>query len=336
VSQQKSMGRSDGDKKPPSTNGARSLHKEQPTGFFAIAWWLIRGRTLVLAAAAALLGGAMAWRVDFFQTQLWLACLAGLLLAQATANLIHWKLDSAEETRHLSVWGTSVEGDDALSQAPYVRSLVVLSALALSCGAWIVSVRGGATFDLMLAGVALIVFFCWPLRRYGLGEITALLVWGPLTVHGTFYVVAGGWSPELVPVAFLFAIGPAATLLAEHVDRHNRDAAQGIRTLPVMFGIPAACTLLKLSVALQYALLCTLFYNETFGWPVLLVLLCATRVPLLWNFLDYPAASRVPAATVEESLPLGLVEPVFVHARFFNAAFVLAVMLDVLIVDVLT
>lgn len=308
--------------------------RESGTGGVTALAALLRAPLLIFGVLAAVLGGAMAWRVDFFHGELWLACGAGILLAQVTANLIHSALDARRGYADSILWRVDAfEG--RLSTHLFIASLLLAASVALVCGLWLASYRGGATFDLMLAAIAITLFYVSPLRRYGLGEIAALVVWGPLAVHGTFYVVAGGWSPELVLVSLLLGIGPCATLVAEHVDRRDRDDALAIKTLPVVFGASAMRTLVKWSIAAQYALLCTLFYTETLGWPLLLVLLCATRVPPLWQRLTAGGQDPVPAA--ETHVPPGvaksapLVEGVFSHARLFNTAFVCAVIVAVVV-----
>ena len=42
------------------------------------------------------------------------------------------------------------------------------------------------------------LFYTWPLKYIGLGEIAVLLVWGPLMIGGGYFVITGVWDWNVV------------------------------------------------------------------------------------------------------------------------------------------
>ena len=59
-----------------------------------------------------------------------------------------------------------------MSERQFWRYLGVTAAVALLLGAWLVSQRSGLTIDLMLAGAFFVLFYTWPLKYIGLGELS--------------------------------------------------------------------------------------------------------------------------------------------------------------------
>ena len=88
----------------------------------------------------------------------------------------------------------------------------------------------------MLAGAFFVLFYTWPLKYYGLGEPAVLLVWGPLMLGGTYYVVAGQWSWPVIWFSLLYALGPTSVLFGKHIDKIDLDEEKRVHTLPVLLG----------------------------------------------------------------------------------------------------
>lgn len=314
--------------------GMEAVSAEQWEGLDWVSRWLIvtRAAVLFMTLAAAVLAGVMAWRVHFFDMTLWLVTTLGLLFAHATNNLLNDYIDSRRgidsRNYYRTQYGVHALEQGLLTPAQYFRYVAVTGAIALALGFWLVSVRSGVTFDLMLAGALFAVFYTWPLKYYGLGEPAVLLVWGPLMVGGTFYVITGGWSTEVTVVSVLFALGPTTVLFGKHTDKLEQDRALGVNTLPVLIGERRSRVLIKLMLSLQYAMVCTLFYNETFGWPLLLVLVCLVAVPRCWRALDEPKPTQAPAGYPAALWPLWFSAHTFSHMRLFSSAFLIAVIID--------
>lgn len=317
--------------------GMESVSPEQWQRLDLVSRWLIvtRAAVLFMTFAAAVLAGVMAWRIHFFDLTLWLVTTLGLLFAHATNNLLNDYIDSKRgidsQNYYRTQYGVHALEQGLLSRAQYFRYIAFTGAVALALGFWLVYARSGLTFDLMVAGALFAVFYTWPLKYYGLGEPAVLLVWGPLMVGGTFYVVTGGWSSEVTLVSLLFALGPTTVLFGKHTDKLEQDQALGVNTLPVLMGELRARTGIKLMIALQYALVCTLFYKETFGWPLLFVLLGLISVPRCWRVLDAPKPVQRPEKYPASLWPLWFSAYTFSHMRLFSSLFLIAVIVDTLL-----
>ena len=141
-------------------------------------------------------------------------CCLGLVFAHATNNLLNDYTDSrAVSTRTTTTaistactcWRTAW-----LSAVSFWGYVGFTGGVAIALGLWLVWVRSGLTLDLMLAGAFFVLFYTWPLKYYGLGEPAVLLVWGPLMVGGTYYVMAGTWSWDVTWLSLLYALGPTS------------------------------------------------------------------------------------------------------------------------------
>ena len=71
------------------------------------------------------------------------------------------------------------------------------------------------------------------MKYIGLGELTVILVWGPLMVGGTYYVTTGGiWSWEVAIISLVYSMGPTTVLFGKHTDKLIQDKAKRVYTLP--------------------------------------------------------------------------------------------------------
>jgi hypothetical protein len=114
------------------------------------------------------------------------------------------------------------------------------------------------------------LFYTWPLKYVGLGELAVLVVWGPLMIGGGYYTIPGGWSWEVVLASLPYALGPTAIIFGKHLDKLEADKEKGIRTLPVLMGErPARYAVLGM-MALQYLFIVYLVLTGFFT-PIMLV-----------------------------------------------------------------
>ena len=302
-----------------------------------VAKWLIacRASVLFMTLTAAGLGGLLAWRADAFDAALWLACALGLMFAHATNNLLNDYTDSKrgvdKNNYYRNQYGVHVLEDGLMSEAQFWRYLGSTGTIAIALGLWLVSERTGMTLNLMLAGAFFVLFYTWPLKYYGLGEPAVLLVWGPLMVGGTYYVVTGFWDWNVAWLSLLYALGPTTVLFGKHTDKIEADQAKGVNTLPVLLGEARSRRWVILMILAQYALSVALVATGSFGWPLLLVLLNIREVPRLAAVYGEPKPTRRPEAYPEEVWPLWFSAHAFRHTRRFTSLFLLGVLLDTLL-----
>lgn len=302
-----------------------------------IAKWLIacRASVLFMTFTAAALGGLMAWRAGVFEWNLWLATVLGLMFAHATNNLLNDYTDSRrgidKENYYRNQYGVHVLEDGLMSEPQFWRYLGVTAAIALLLGAWLVSQRSGLTIDLMLAGAFFVLFYTWPLKYYGLGEPAVLLVWGPLMVGGSYYVLAGSWSWDVTWLSLVFALGPTTVLFGKHTDKLAADKAKGVNTLPVILGEKLSRQSVLAMIGAQYLLCIILVLAGSFSWVLLLVLLSATSWPRLQAVFSQPKPERPPTDYPEDVWPLWFSAHAFRHTRQFTTLFLVGVVLDTIL-----
>ena len=302
-----------------------------------IAKWLIacRASVLFMTFTAAALGGLMAWRAGVFEWNLWLATVLGLMFAHATNNLLNDYTDSRrgidKENYYRNQYGVHVLEDGLMSERQFWRYLGVTAAVALLLGAWLVSQRSGLTIDLMLAGAFFVLFYTWPLKYYGLGEPAVLLVWGPLMVGGSYYVLAGNWSWDVTWLSLVFALGPTTVLFGKHTDKLEADRARGVNTLPVILGEKLSRQCVLAMIGAQYLLCILLVLAGSFSWALLLVLFSARSWPRLQAMFGQPKPERPPAGYPEDIWPLWFSALAFRHTRQFTTLFLTGVVLDTIL-----
>ena len=299
-----------------------------------VAKWLIacRASVLFMTFTAAALGGLMAWRAGAFQWDLWLATVLGLMFAHATNNLLNDYTDSRrgidKDNYYRNQYGVHVLEDGLMNEAQFWRYLGVTAGVALLLGGWLVWERSGLTIDLMLAGAFFVLFYTWPLKYYGMGEPAVLLVWGPLMVGGSYYVLAGQWSWDVAWLSLVFALGPTTVLFGKHTDKLEADRAKGVNTLPVILGEELSRYSVLGMLAAQYLLSTLLVVSGVFGWPLLLVWGALPVVRGMVDIFRRPKPDSPPESYPGEIWPLWFSAHAFRHTRRFTSLFLVGVILD--------
>lgn len=302
-----------------------------------VARWLIacRASVLFMTFTAAALGGLLAWREGVFNWTLWLATAIGLLFAHATNNLLNDFTDSRrgidKDNYYRNQYGVHVLEQGLVSIAEFWRYVAVTAGIALLLGGWLILERGGLATHLMLAGGFFVLFYTWPLKYYGLGEPAVLLVWGPLMVGGSYYILAGSWSWDVAALSLVFALGPTSVLFGKHTDKLEADRSKGVNTLPVLLGEARARRWTLGMLAAQYLLCLALVAAGAFGWPLLLVFAALPLWLPLWRVFQRAKPSSPPANYPGGIWPLWFSAHAFRHTRRFTSLFLVGIVLDTII-----
>ena len=181
------------------------ISKEEWDKLDVVSRWLIatRAAVLVVTFASALIAGLLAWRDGPINYWWWLLLLIGLYFAHGTNNLINDLVDARkgvdDDNYFRTQYGPQPVQQGLMSKRQSATYIAVTGLIALACGIFLVIQRGGFSWWLLAIGVVFVLFYTWPLKWIGLGEISVLAVWGPLMVGGGYYILTGNWEWKLLP-----------------------------------------------------------------------------------------------------------------------------------------
>ncbi len=298
------------------------------TSSFGLRWFVaVRASLLVLTLTSAVIAGLLAWLSGAINFVLWLACVFGLLLAHASNNILNDYIDFArglDQGNYYRVrYGTHVLNDGLVSKRKAKVYILLTGSAALVSALGILIAVDWRVLTPVAIGAFILLFYTYPLKTLGLGEMAVLLVWGPLMVGGTFHVVSGYWSWPVSIVGAVTALGPTSVILAKHVDKLSSDEAKGVRTLPVRLGEACARKLIQLTLLLMYAsvLMCIVI-----GWLPTGTLLICLAIPAAIDFnqiLNSEKPAQCPSLYPEFAWPLWFAAHAFSHARKFGLYLVL-------------
>ena len=277
------------------------LDKDEWDRLDVISKWLIatRAAVLIMTFISAAIAGIFAFADGQFNFGLWLLVTVGLVLAHATNNLLNDLTDYRKGVDKDNYFRTQY-GAQPLEQGLWTEKQLLTYAavtglIALACGIVLILLRGPAVLALLAAGAFFVLFYTWPLKYIGLGELAVIIVWGPLMIGGGYYVITGQWSWLVVLASLPYALGPTTVIFGKHIDKHDPDKAKGIHTLPVIIGEKPARTVALAMMALMYVLVIYLVITGFFTPVMLIVLLALTLMPTVWRMYSKPYPQERPA-----------------------------------------
>jgi 1,4-dihydroxy-2-naphthoate octaprenyltransferase len=300
-----------------------------------ISRWLIvaRASVLVITFISVAIAGLLAIRAGRFDPALWVLTALALLLAHATNNLLNDLTDHLKGVDRNNYF-RAIYGPHALEhQLLSVRGLIAYAAfsglIALAIGAYLVSVRGPLALALLAAGAVFVLFYTWPLKYVGLGELAVILVWGPLMIGGTYFVVTGLWDWDVLLVGLPYALGATTVIFGKHIDKLTDDRSRGIRTLPVLVGERVARWILGAMIVLMYAIVVYLVVIGFLSPVVLVVFLAVPRARAALALYAKPRPTERPEHWPAFVWPLYFVRVAFAHNRRFGLLFLVGLAADV-------
>lgn len=299
--------------------------------------WLIatRAAVLVMTFVSSAIAGLLALRAGKLDAVLWGVNTVGLLLAHATNNIINdltdsWKgVDKGNYFR--TRYGTQPIEHGLMTKREAITYAAVTGAFALACGLYLTWVRGSSVLALVGVGAFFVLFYTWPLKHIGLGEIAVIAVWGPLMVGGSYFVITGDVDWSVVVASVPFALAATAVLFGKHIDKLEADTAKGVRTLPVILGGTASRWSVVVMVLSQYALVLYLVITRYFSPALLVVGLAGSAAWLLLRAYSHPAPAEPPPELPQGVWPLWFSAFAFHHTRRFGILYLLGIAADVAI-----
>ncbi len=249
-----------------------------------IKWLLIvRPCVMSMTATSVLIGALLAWDRGYVRVDLTLLVLLGLLLAHAVNNMANDLIDAKEGVDTPEYPRASYAPhpilDGLVSERELLLAILVANGLDVLIAVYLTLVRGWPILAFALAGAFLSLGYVAPplsFKRRGLGELVALIVWGPLMIGGTYYAIAGHIDARVWLASLPYGLMVAVVLMGKHLDKYDIDRRKGIRTLPVLLGFERAR---RWTMALMIAI---------YPLVLLLVLLKALPVGTLLVFLSIP------------------------------------------------
>ncbi len=318
-----------------SIKGMPRIRKEQWGPLDPVSKWLIstRAAAIVMTLISSMIAGIFAFRVGQFNFGWWLLLTFGLIMAHATNNLLNDFIDYIKGVDRGNYFRDQYGPQPLELGLMSKKGLLIYAALngcvAFAVGLIFVHYRGGATLLLMALGAFFLLFYTYPLKHFALGELSLLIVWGPLMIGGGFYVLTGMWNWDVVLAGMPYALGVTATLIGKHLDKLDMDKAKHIRTLPVLIGEPGARYSVLAIIFFQYGIVVYLILKGFFS-PVVFIIVLAllsyfkTVLPMYLK----PKPPEKPAGYSDEIWPLWFVASMFVFTRRFGWLFLLGLILD--------
>jgi 1,4-dihydroxy-2-naphthoate octaprenyltransferase len=310
------------------------LTKDEWRGLDIISKWLVatRSAVLVMTFISAAIAGILAFRAGHFNLGPWLLMTFGLLFAHATNNLLNDFTDYRRGVDRNNYFRAQYGPQPLEHGLMSVRELLLYAAvtglIALACGAYLVYLRGPLALLLLALGAVFVLFYTWPLKYIGLGELTVLVVWGPLMIGGGYFVVTGQWSWMVALASLTYALGPTTVIFGKHIDKYGEDKAKGIHTLPVIIGERTARIAVVSMMLLQYVLVLYLVATGFFTPAMLLVLVALMGMPAVLAMFRHPKPAQPPANYPPDTWPLYFVGMAFAQNRRFGMWFLLGLLVD--------
>jgi len=318
--------------------------KQEWDALDVVSKWLIATRSAVTTVTiyACIMAGLLAWRDGRFAWLPWIVVTLGLFLAHGTNNLLNDYTDFSKGVDKDDYFRTQY-GVHPLVQGFWTRKqqlrwFVVSGALACAAGTYALWYTNFSPVVLGLFGFGalMVLFYTWPLKYIGLGELMIFLIWGPVFFAGVYVVLAKGqpenlaniWNVALAGVPFGLSV--ASINVGKHIDKLDADKKKGVGTLPVKIGEKAARYVNMVALALTYAVIVYLIFVPRYFTPVMLIVfLAGKRALLALGVLTRPRPAEPPKEW--PAWPTWFSGFAFYHNRMFGGLLVLGLLADTLL-----
>lgn len=314
------------------------VSKEEWLQLDVVAKWLIstRSAVFIMTAISAAIGGMLAYRDGQFNWPVFLAAMFGLIFAHASNNLINDLVDHKKgidkDNYYRSQYGPQPLEHGLMSRTEFYLYIAFSLLVALGLGIYLVSLTGTTTLYLMLTGLFFVLFYTWPLKYIGLGEPSVILIWGPLMVGGTYFVITGNYNHDITLIALVYALGPTSVLFGKHTDKLKEDKLKKVRTLPVIIGEKTARYSNIGFWIVQYLLVFVMVGLKMLSPVMLIVLLAAPKLITTAKIYAKPRPTEAPADLPPGVWPLYLSAHAFQYNKSFGSLFLLGIIAEVILV----
>jgi 1,4-dihydroxy-2-naphthoate polyprenyltransferase len=260
----------------------------------------LRAPFLIASIIPVLVGGLAAWAIrGVFHPGYFVLCLLGAMSIHLGANMANdaWDFRSGNDlaVRHLNPFagGGRVLLRGVLNVRTHLAVALAFLAIGSLVGIYLVLQVGLPLLALGVVGVAIAYSYVGPplrLAHHSLGEIAVGLEFGPVTVMGTYFVLARAFDPAAVLLSVSLGLLVTGILWINEVPDIPADSSVGKRTLVVRLGVERATRVFGgiLAAAYLILILAVLFAGLT-PWA-LLALLAAPLAARPWRGLQKAGA----------------------------------------------
>lgn len=273
-----------------------------------------------------------------------LILLVSITLAHAANNILNdwadWRRKIDEDGYFRTRYAVEPLTHGFLTEKQALKQAIIIMGVGLAGGAYLISQAPDIWISLALlsAGLFFLLFYTWPLKHLGLGEVAVIIVWGPLMIGGGYYMLTGTWSNEVMLAGLPYALGVTAVIFGKHIDKYHEDKAKGIHTLPVIIGEKVSRYILICAVLAQYLITTYLVITDFFHPIMLITWVTFLGIPKLrakipvWSLIRTLSKPR-PAEAPEgwKAWPLYFVSIAFVQNQRFGMIFVLGLTIQTII-----
>jgi 1,4-dihydroxy-2-naphthoate polyprenyltransferase len=306
-----------------------------------ISKWLIATRSAVTTVTiySCIIAGFLAWRDGYFAWLPWIILTLGLFIAHGTNNLLNDYTDFSrgvdKDYYFRTQYGVHPLVQNFWSKSVQIKWFLVSGVLATLSGVFALFYTN---FDPYIIGVfafgaVVLLFYTWPFKYWGLGELAIFLIWGPIMIASVYVVLAlgnGGNLSNVFMVALAgipFGSSVASINIGKHIDKMEDDKKKGVGTFPVRVGQTFARYVNIFSIVLAYGVIIYLVATGYFSTLMLLVGFALQRAMYAVVVLTKPRPEGPPKG-FEVFWPTWFSGFCFYHNRMFGGLFILGILLD--------
>lgn len=315
--------------------------KEEWEELDVVSKWLIATRSAVtmVTVYSCIIAGLLAWRDGYFAWVPWLIVTIGLFLAHGANNLLNDYTDFSkgvdEDYYFRTAYGVHPLVQKFWTKKQQLTWFAVSGVLALGAGAYGLFYTNFSPIiiGIFAFGAAVLVFYTWPLKYLGLGELLIFLIWGPIMVGGVYLVLSKGWVDTawlVILAGCSFGLSVVSINIGKHIDKSEADRAKNVGTLPVRIGEKASRILnIGVMILIYLVILYLVFIPRYFTPAMLIILFAVKRLNLAIKVHAQPRPQEPPDDY--EHWPTWFAAFGFYHNRALGGLLILGLILDALL-----
>lgn len=315
------------------------ISKEEWDQLDVITKWLIMTRSAVTTVTifSTVIAGLFAWRADKFNWGLWIIVTLGLFIAHGTNNILNDYTDFNRgidsDNYFRTMYGPHPLVHGFHDKKTQIRYFLVSGFIAMAAGLYTFYATGYDLRVLILIaiGSVFLLFYTFPLKYFALGEIAIFLIWGPVMICGTYYVLTGGFDWNVFIASISIGLSVMSINLGKHIDKMKEDKVKKVHTLPVVIGQTAARYLDIISLVLIYALIIYLIVIKFYTPVMLIVFLAGKQLMIALAVLSKPRPEEKPEEYPADAWPIWFAGFTFMHNRRFTMLFMLGLLIDTIL-----